>query len=97
MSHPAIDLIENGSYLKAAELMLGDIYQDRYINQQIDYWTCEIRRKHGYTKKLDATLGIMPDVTAEKVYFAIRFRMTPQTEQYRNLYGQAREEKQDVS
>ena len=93
MSHPAIDLIENGSYQKASELMLGDIYPDRRTQHQIDYWTCEIRRKHGYTKKLDAISGIMPNVTAEKVYFAIRFRMTPQTEQYRNLYGQSREEK----
>ena len=30
MSRPAIDLIENGSYQKAAELMLGNIYQENY-------------------------------------------------------------------
>ena len=37
MSHPAIDLIENGSYLNAAEVMLRDIYQEKYTNLQIDY------------------------------------------------------------
>ena len=88
MSHPAIDLIENGSYSKAAELMLRDIYQEKYTNLQIDYWTNEIKQEHEHAKKMDTDFGIMPKTTAEKVYFAIRERMTPQTEQYKNLYGQ---------
>ena len=93
MSHPAIDLIENGSYLIAAELMLSDIYRERYTRQQIDYWTGKIKRKHEHTKKMNTDLGITPNAIAEKVYFAIRVRMTPQTEQYRSLYGQSGENK----
>ena len=86
MSNPAIDLIENGSYLNAAELMLRDIYQKKYTNLQIDYWTSEIKRKHEQAKKINTDFSIIPKTTAEKVYFAIRERMTPQTEQNRNLY-----------
>jgi hypothetical protein len=36
----------------------------------------------------------MPKTTAEKVYFVIRQRMTPQTEKYRNFYEQSGEDKQ---
>ena len=43
MSHPAIDLIENGSYQKATELMLRDIYQEKYTKAQIDYRISEIK------------------------------------------------------
>ena len=88
MSHPAIDLIENGSYQKASELMLRDIYQEKYTNLQIDYWTSEIKRIHEQTKKTNTDFATMPKTTAEKVYFAIRERMTPEIEKYRNLYGQ---------
>jgi hypothetical protein len=87
MSQPAIDLIENGSYSKGAELMLRDIYQKQYTKLQIDYWTSEIKQEHEHAKKMDIDSGIMPKTTAERVYFAIRERMTPQTEQYRNLSG----------
>ena len=93
MSHPAIDLIENGSYQKASELMLGDIYQERRTQQQIDYWTGEIKRKHEHAKKINTNFGITPNAIAEKVYFAIIVRMTPQTGQYRSLYEQPKVEK----
>jgi len=91
MNHPAIDLIENGSYSKAAELMLGDIYQEHRTQQQIDYWTGEIKRKHEHAKKINTNFGITSNVIAEKVYSVIRERMTPQSEQYRNLYEQSGE------
>jgi len=94
MSHPAIDLIGNGSYQKAAELMLRDIYQEKYTKVQIDYWTNEIKRKHEQAKKAIPDFAIMPKTTAEKVYFVIRQRMTPQTEKYRNFYEQSGEDKQ---
>ena len=86
MSHPAIDLIENGSYQKASELMLRDIYQEKYTNLQIDYWTSKIKRYMNKQKKTNTDFATMPKTTAEKVYFAIRERMNPQTEQYRNLH-----------
>jgi len=63
-----------------------DIYQKKYTNLQIDYWTSEIKRKHEQAKKMNTDFSIIPKTTAEKVYFAIRERMTPQTEQNRNLY-----------
>jgi len=88
MNHPAIDLIENGSYQKAAELMLRDIYQEKYTKLQIDYWTGEIKRNHEQTKKTITDFATTPKTTAEKVYFAIRARMTPQTEKYRDFYKQ---------
>ena len=88
MIHPVIDLIENGAYQKAAELMLADIYQEKYTKLQIDYWTSEIKRKHEQANKMNTDFAIMPKITAEKVYFAIRKRMTPQTEKYRNFYKQ---------
>jgi hypothetical protein len=93
MGHPAIDLIENGSYSKAAELMLIDVYQDRHTRKQIDYWTGEIKRKHEDIKKTVTDFGIMPVTLAEKVYLESRQRMTPETEQYRNLSGQSREDR----
>lgn len=82
MSRPAIDLIENGSYQKAAELMLGNIYQENYTKAQIDYWTDEIKRNHAQAKKTIPDFAIMPKTTAEKVCFAINKRMTLQTEDY---------------
>jgi hypothetical protein len=94
MIHPAIDLIENGAYQKAAELMLADIYQEKYTKLQIDYWTSEIKRKHEQANKMNTDFAIMPKITAEKVYFAIRKRMTPQTEKYRTLYEQTGEDNQ---
>jgi hypothetical protein len=51
MNHPAIDLIEDGSYQKAAELMLSDIYEELCPQHQIDYWASEIKRKHECAKK----------------------------------------------
>ena len=86
MNHPAVDLIENGSYQKAAELMLRDVYQEKYTELQIDYWTNEIKRVHEQKKKTNTDFATMPKTIAEKVYFAIRARMTPQTEKYRNFY-----------
>jgi|GEM_PF-828661 hypothetical protein len=94
MIHPVIDLIENGAYQKAAELMLADIYQEKYTKLQIDYWTSEIKRKHEQANKMNTDFAIMPKITAEKVYFAIRKRMTPQTEKYRTLYEQTGEDNQ---
>jgi ribosomal protein L22 len=82
MSRPAIDLIENGSYQKAAELMLRNIYQENYTKAQIDYWTDEIKRNHEQAKKTIPDFAIMPKTTAEKVCFAINKRMTLQTEDY---------------
>ena len=82
MIHPAIDLIENGSQQKAAELMLRDIYQEKYTKVQVDYWTSEIKRKQEEAKKTIADFAIMPKTTAEKVYFSIKDRMTPQSEGY---------------
>jgi hypothetical protein len=81
MSHLAIDLIENGSYQKAAELMLGDIYREHRTEQQIDYWTSEIKRKHEHAKKK----GFITKEISERIYFVIRERMTPQTGKYRSL------------
>ena len=94
MIHTVIDLIENGAYQKAAELMLADIYQEKYTKLQIDYWTSEIKRKHEQANKMNTDFAIMPKITAEKVYFAIRKRMTPQTEKYRTLYEQTGEDNQ---
>ena len=82
MIHPAIDLIENGSYQKAAELMLRDIYQEKYTKVQVNYWTSEIKWKQEEAKKTIADFAIMPKTTAEKVYFSIKDRMTPQSEGY---------------
>ena len=82
MSHPAIDLIENGSYQKAAELMLRDIYQEKYTKVQVDYWTSEIKWKQEEAKKTIPDFAIMPKTTAEKVYFSINDRMTAQSEGY---------------
>ena len=82
MIHPAIDLIENGSQQKAAELMLRDIYQEKYTKVQVNYWTSEIKWKQEEAKKTIADFAIMPKTTAEKVYFSIKDRMTPQSEGY---------------
>jgi hypothetical protein len=80
MSYPAIGLIENGSYQKAAELMLRDIYQEKCTKTQIDYWTSEIKRKHEEAKKTIPDFAIMPKTIAEKIYSSIKDRMTPQSE-----------------
>ena len=93
MSHPAIDLIENGCHSKAAELMLGDIYQEHRTQHQIDYWTGEIKRIHEDAKKENTNSNITPNVIAARVYLEIRERMIPQTEKYRNLYEQSGEDK----
>ncbi len=94
MSHHAVDLIEDGSYQKAAELMLRDIYQEKYTKPQIDYWTNEIKRIHEQAKKTITDFAVMPKTTAEKVYFDIRQRMTPQTGKYINFYEPSGEDKQ---
>jgi hypothetical protein len=57
MSHSAVDLIENGSYQKAAELMLKDIYQAKFTELQIVYWTGEIKRKHEHANKMNTDFG----------------------------------------
>ena len=66
MSHPAIDLIENGSYQKATELMLRDIYQEKYTKAQIDYRISEIKRKHEDAKKIIPDFAIMPKLRLKK-------------------------------